>query len=225
MRCEMNRPTVFDAGVNSSLKGSDRDWSASRSRGMAQRYLSYRKFLTLKNGVRIMLRFLTERDQESFFQLFREAPDEDIRFLKHDVRNLGLLSSWLEHLDYSQVLPLVAVDLASQRFVGGGTLRRGKFAAKHVGEIRLFVSRPFCDLGLGSLLLDELINLAAGEHLLWLRAEVVADHKKVLKALGAKGFEIKALLDDFFLCKNGETRDVMLLMRPVIEADDDEPAL
>lgn len=221
----MNRSSVVDAGVISGLSGSDRGRSMNRSLTTAPSFISYRRFISLRNGKRIMLRFLTARDQENFLQLFREAPEDDIRFLKHDVKNLGLLNYWLEHLDYTRALPLVAVNLENSRFVAGGTLHRGKCAAKHVGEIRLFVSRPFRDLGLGSIILDELINLALRENLHLLKAEVVAEHKNLLKALSAKGFDIKALLPDFFLCKNGETHDVVLMLRPVITEEDEEPAI
>jgi L-amino acid N-acyltransferase YncA len=185
-------------------------------------YVAYRKFVTLKNGKRVMLRFLNEQDRESLVQMFQEAPEEDTRFLKQDVKDLKLINYWVDHINYRKVLPLVAVDLESNRLVADATLHRGKHAAKHLGEIRIFVSRPFRNLGLGYAMLDELINLAVKEGLQWLKAEIIAEHKKVIKAFREKGFETRATLEDYFIRKDGMTHDVILMLRPVLKREEGE---
>jgi RimJ/RimL family protein N-acetyltransferase len=185
-------------------------------------YVAYRKFSTLKNGKRVMFRFLNEQDREALIQMFQEAPDEDIRFLKQNVKDLKLVNAWIDHLDYRKVLPLVAVDLETNRIIGDATLHRGEHAAKHIGEIRIFASRGFRNLGLGSLMLEEILSLALQENLTWVKAEILADHKKVIKAFRVKGFEQKCLLDDYFIRKDGVTHDVVLMMRPVVKRDDAE---
>src|SRR4030042_4646228 len=102
-------------------------------------YVAYRKFATLKNGKRVMFRFLNEQDREALIQMFLEAPEEDIRFLKQDVKDQKLINFWIDHLNYRKVLPLLAVDLETNRVIADTTLHRGKHAAKHIGEIPLFV--------------------------------------------------------------------------------------
>jgi RimJ/RimL family protein N-acetyltransferase len=185
-------------------------------------YVAYRKFVTLRNGKRMMFRFLNDQDREGLIQLFQEAPEEDTRFLKQEVKDLKLVNFWLDHINYRKVLPLVVLDLEGNRIVADATLHRGKHAAKHIGEIRIFVSRSYRNLGLGSLMLEELLNLALQENLMWLKAEIIADHKKVIKAFKAHGFEPKAILDDYFLRKDGVTHDVVLMLRPVMKRDEAE---
>lgn len=185
-------------------------------------YVAYRKFATLKNGKRVMFRFLNDQDRDGLVQMFQEAPEEDTRFLKQDVKDLALVNTWVDRLNYRKVLPLLAVDLENNRIIADATLHRGKHAAKHVGEIRIFVCRAFRNLGLGSLMLEEILNLALQENLMWMKAEILAEHKKVVKAFRAKGFEQKAILDDYFLRKDGVTHDVVLMMRPVVKRDDAE---
>lgn len=185
-------------------------------------YVAYRKFVTLTNGRRLMFRFLNDQDREELIRLFQEAPEEDTRFLKQDVKDLRLVNYWVDHINYRKVLPLVAVDLEDNRLVADATLHRGKHAAKHIGEIRIFVSRPYRNLGLGSMMLEELINLAQKENLYWLKAEIIADHKKVIKAFRNKGFEIRATLEDYFIRKDGVTHDVVLMMRPVRKQEEAE---
>jgi len=185
-------------------------------------YIAYRKFANLKNGKRVMFRILTEQDREGLIQLFQDAPEEDTRFLKQDVKNRETVNHWMDNIDYQKVLPLLAVDLESNRIVADATLHRGKHAARHIGEIRIFVSRSHRGLGMGSLMLEELLNLALKENLQWLQAEIVAEHKKVVKAFRAHGFEQKALLDDYFLRQDGVTHDVVLMLRPVVKKEEAE---
>lgn len=185
-------------------------------------YTTYRKFVTLRNGKRVMLRFLNQQDREHLVRLFQEAPEEDTRFLKQDVKDVRLINFWIDHINYRKVLPLVAVDLETNQIVADATLHRGKHSAKHIGEIRIFVSRPFRNLGLGSLMIDELINLAGKINLQILKAEVLTDHKRVLKAFRAKDFEIKCTLDDYFIRKDGMTHDVVLMVRPVVKKEEME---
>jgi L-amino acid N-acyltransferase YncA len=112
--------------------------------------------------------------------------------------------------------------MEDNRLIADATLHRGKHAAKHIGEVRIFVSRPFRNLGLGSLMLEELISLAKKENLYWLRAEIIADHKKVVKAFRSKGFEARATLEDYFIRKDGVTHDIVLMLRPVVKREEAE---
>lgn len=185
-------------------------------------YNTYRKFVTLRHGQRLMFRFLNAQDRDGLLRLFMEAPEEDTRFLKQDVKNPKLIEHWVTNINYQKVLPLIAVNLEDNAIVADATLHRGKHSSKHIGEIRIFVSRPFRNQGLGSLMLDELINLARLENLLLLKAEIIVDHKGVLKAFKSKGFEMKCILDDYFLRKDGMTHDVALLLRPVIRKEEAE---
>ncbi len=185
-------------------------------------YPAYRKFITLRNGKRMMFRFLNEEDRQGLLQLFQEAPEEDIRFLKQNVKDSKLVNDWLDNLDYQKVLPLLAVDLESNQIVADATLHRGKHSERHTGEIRIFVSRNYRNLGLGSLILEEMINLAFKENLKWLKAEIVADLKKVIKGFRTHGFEHKAVLDEYFIRRDGVTHDVVLMMRPVMKIEEAE---
>jgi len=185
-------------------------------------YTGYRKIVNLRNGLRVMFRCLNAQDKEGLVQMFRETPEEDARFLKQDVRNVGLVHSWVDRIDYNKVLPIVAVEFESKRLIADATLHKGKDAARHIGEVRIFISRPLRNLGLGSMMLDELIAMARRENLQWLKAEVIAEHTTVIKAFRGKGFEAKATLDDYFIRKDGVTHDVVLMIRSVVTREESE---
>jgi RimJ/RimL family protein N-acetyltransferase len=175
-------------------------------------YSFYRRLVHLKHGQRIMLRFLQEGDRHPLIDLFQKASPDDLWFFKHDLQNRSLVNFWLNHLDYRRVLPLVAINLEDNQLVAAATLWRGKHTAQHIGEIKIFISRLFRNLGLGSKILDELIRLANQEKLHWLKAELVADQKQLIKALRNKGFQIRATLEDYFMRQDGKTHDVLWMM-------------
>jgi RimJ/RimL family protein N-acetyltransferase len=184
-------------------------------------YSFYRKFVPLKNQKRVMLRFLNEGDRQDLFSLFQTASDEDLRFCQHDLKDLNLLDHWLDHINSPRLLPLAAVDLENNELIAAGTLLRGKHTANHIGEIKLFIAKPFRNLGLGSTLVDELLLLAVQQNLHWIKAEVVVDQKQMIRALRNKGFQIRANLDDFFMRKGGMTHDVALMMRALNQEPDE----
>lgn len=180
----------------------------------------YRKIVDLRNGMRVMFRFLSANDKEGLVQMFQETAVDDARFLKQDVMDMALVKGWVDNIDYNKVLPLVAVEFGSKRIIADATLHKGKDAARHIGEVRIFISRPLRNQGLGSVMLDELIDLARKEGLQWLKAEVVAEHTKVIKAFREKGFEAKATLDDYFIRKDEVTHDVVLMIRSVVPREE-----
>jgi L-amino acid N-acyltransferase YncA len=96
--------------------------------------------------------------------------------------------------------------------LGLAILARGRQALTTVGEIEVFVSVPCRNQGLGSLLLEDLLDLAAKEGLHWLKAEVAADQRQAIQAFLARGFDLTAVLDHYFCDPHGVPRDAVLLL-------------
>ncbi len=176
----------------------------------------YRKFVTLKNGIRVLVRFLKDGDQTEVIRFFQTAPPEDIRYLTYFSANPQHLDSFLHHIDYSENVPLVATEIDTGRIIGVAFFSRGQGATNHVGEVHcIFVARPFQKLGLGSLLLDECIYLASKMDMLCLTVKIVTELKDSIRAFRNKGFETKTTLDNYFRCRNGDLCDVMLMSLPL----------
>jgi GNAT superfamily N-acetyltransferase len=185
-------------------------------------YYTYRKLSTLKNGKKILLRFLNGKDRECLVKLFQDAYQEDIEFCKEDLKNPQVVDQWLNPGNSGKILSIVAIDLETNGPIAAVILYRGQQAALKVGEIQqIFVSRPFQGLGLGSLMLDELLDLASQENIHWLKAEVPIEQKHVIRSFLARDFEIRATLEDFFISKKGIPSDVALMMCPLINKEGD----
>ncbi len=176
-------------------------------------HFHYSKFATLKNGKRLEIRLPRDEDRDGLIKLLQRTPKEEVQFCKEDVKDLGLLDGWLRSQNSQRLIFLVAIDLEEFQPVASINLRCGQHTDVKVGEIlQILVDKPFQGFGLGSMLLDSLIFLAAMAKLHWLKAEVVTDLKNVLRAFSSRGFQTKTILEDYFTDARGKTYDVALMM-------------
>lgn len=180
---------------------------------------SYRRLVTLKDGARLLLRPLTAEDGEDLIELYATAQSEDLRSLRHNVADSAVIRAWMDELDYSKVLPLVA--LINDRLVGNATLHRFSGPYRHIGELRIFLARDFRGRGLGTEMLKTLIELARKEGLHWLRGEVFVSNTKFVRALEALGFERQCVLEDYFMLADGQTQDVVALTMRLLKREGD----
>lgn len=178
----------------------------------------FRDIVTLKDGVNVLLRPMTPEDEERLVELFAPTSEEDLRYLRDNVKDPQVVRGWCQTLDYSRVLPLLA--LVKDRVVGEATLHFRTGPKRHLGEVRIFLAKDFRRRGLGSRMLSTLIELARRQDLHTLVAEIVADHSKVIKAFQNLGFELRCTFEDYFMLPDGDTRDVAILMyclRPKVD--------
>lgn len=175
-----------------------------------QQDLNYRQLITLRDGVRVLLRLLTQDDRQALVELYRTITPEDLRFMRHDVTDHQVVESWVDGLDYDNVIPLVA--MVGERIVGNCTLHLGSGPARHIGEVRIYLSREFRRRGLGTRMLQTLVDMAKRRHVHYILAQVVTDQTNEVKAFQQMGFERKCTLDNFFMLPDGETRDVVQLI-------------
>lgn len=175
----------------------------------------HRKLVDLNNGRRVLLRPLLAEDEQRLFALFEQASVEDTRFLKDEVKNAATVHRWIENLNYDRVMPLVAY--CDERLVGDVALYRGLKSVRHVGEIRIFLAGDFRGVGLGSQMILEMCEVAKRVGIEFLRAEVILDHVKVIKAFRHLDFELKCTLDDYFMRRDGVTHDIALMIKRLTE--------
>jgi ribosomal protein S18 acetylase RimI-like enzyme len=183
----------------------------------------YRKFATLSNGKEVLIRLLNGQDHSGLNKLFQQAHREDVQFCKQDVKNPMVIDAWFNQTNGLRPLTVVALDMPTNQMVASLNLSKGQQSNRNVGDIQqILVARPFQGLGLGSLMLDVLIELAIKDNLHWLKVEVVTERKEIIKAFQSKGFHIQTIIDDYAIDLKGTTFDVALMMRSLVKENDDD---
>lgn len=170
---------------------------------------NFREMVTLKDGAYVLLRPMNGGDEKHLFEFYSEVSDDDMRYFRHYVKDPAVIHNWCENLDYSKVLPILA--FVKDHVVGSASLHFQEGPKRHIGEVRLFLAKDFRKRGLGMKMIKALVDLARKQGLGVLQAEVVADQTRFVKAFETLGFKSQAVLDDYFLFPDGDSRDVVLL--------------
>ena len=171
----------------------------------------YPKTTVLKDGTKVLLKAMTHNDREGLREFFARVPEEERKFLKHDVSKREVVEAWLKDINYGRVLPLLGeVD---GKVVADATLhRRGSGWLKHVGEVRLVVDPAYRRKGLGSHMLEEIILLAADVGLEKLVAELVAEEQAAIRAFRRFNFEQVAVLPGIVKDQGGRHQDLVVMV-------------
>lgn len=170
---------------------------------------NFREMITLKDGTYVLLRPMNADDENLLLDFYTSVSEDDMRYFRHYVKDTTIIHDWAEKLNYSRVLPILAI--VKDRVVGSASLHFGDGPKRHTAEVRMFLARDFRKRGLGMKMIKTLIDLARKQDLSILLAEVIAEQTKVVKAFEVLGFKSLAVLDDYFLFPDGDTRDVVLM--------------
>ena len=171
----------------------------------------YQKVGVLKDGTRVTLRPMVKEDRDKMLDFFRRLDEKDKLFLRSDVRDQAVIDHWVNNIDYQKVFPLLAeVD---GRIVGDATLHMRKVGWKrHLGNVRVVVAKDFQGRGLGTLLINELVELAGEFGLEKLIAEIHLQAQAALKVFKHAGFTTKAVFEDLVKDPEGKNSDLVVMV-------------
>jgi acetyltransferase len=181
--------------------------------------LIFRQIVTLRDGARVLLRPLTPDDKKALLDFFLPTSDEERRYMRHNVNDAALIGAWAEKVNYDQVFPLVAV--VGERIVGEATLHFDEGPARHRAELRIFLGKDFKRRGLGTKLIQGLVDVARKRGIFIVEAQVVSDHVEVIKALQKAGFETLCTFEGYFMLPDGGLRDVVHLILRLRRTEDE----
>jgi RimJ/RimL family protein N-acetyltransferase len=108
------------------------------------------------------------------------------------------------------------VAVVNDEIVGDATLRLGQGPYRHKAEVRIFLSKPYRQRGLGTAMLKSVIDIAKRMELHLLTVEVIANRTPVIRAFRGLGFQMQTTLPDYFMMPDGETLDVALMILPLV---------
>jgi L-amino acid N-acyltransferase YncA len=169
------------------------------------------------DGAQMTIRPMVPEDQEALLDFFCRIPAVDRFYLKDEVADPKTMERWAQTLDYSRVLPLLA--LLDDKIVGDGTLHHHRAGARqHVGEVRAVVDPAYRNRGVGRGLLHKLIDLAGDQGLKKLMFEVVADTEQAARHTAqVLGFVPVAVLSAHVRDLAGTAHDLLILERRLLD--------
>lgn len=171
---------------------------------------TYPREMRLSSGKTITLRLMGRGDIDSMVTFARGLPKKDLMFLRRDITDRGNVEEWVDGIETGKSVTVLAVE--GDVLAGYATLHHNEALwTRHVGEIRTNVGADFRGVRLGSLLVEEMFQIAKDLGLRKLTANMVADQKAARGAFERLGFHPEALLADHVLDSEGRTHDMLIM--------------
>lgn len=172
---------------------------------------SFRKEGVLKDGTKVLLRPMVHEDRDKLIDFFSRVSDQDRQFLRNNVRDPKVIAAWVNQIDYHKVFPLLAeVD---NKIVGDVTLHmRHTGWKRHLGNVRVVVAHEYQGRGLGTLLINEIAELATEFGLEKLVSEIYFNSPGAIKAFKNAGFGVKAVFEDLVKDLFGNNADMIVMV-------------
>ncbi len=172
----------------------------------------YPNTAALEDGTAITLRPLMKEDEAALLAYFQSLPPGDRLCLKEDVTDPKVIENWVSELDYDNILPLIA--LHNGQIVGDATLHFSPIGwTRHLGEVRLTTSTQYRVRGLGTVLIQHLIDIATRLGLEQLSAEIPPVLDKAVYLFEKMGCKDMAHLPGFVKDLEGEESYLVLMVK------------
>jgi RimJ/RimL family protein N-acetyltransferase len=180
----------------------------------------YPRAVTLRNGVTLVFRPMGRGDVDRLWVFFQQIPPEDKMFFRQDVSRREVVQHWADTLDYSLVLPILALE--GDRVVGDATLHRQRTGWKQrVGVVRVQIAPDYRHLGLGTAMVRELRHLGEKSALHYLMAEVIEEQAAAVRAFEKMGFVRGATYHNFVNDQKGGMHNLLVLLYRMSSLSDD----
>jgi L-amino acid N-acyltransferase YncA len=158
-------------------------------------------------------------DAAALHEFFRQLPEEDLLFLRQNVRDRAVIDRWAQNIAAGRVVSILA--WSGSRVVGYATLQQSEVEwTRHVGEIRVGVSTDYRRSGLGRKLTEEVFKVALEQGIEKIQAQMPKEQVGAIQVFEHLGFSAEALLEDQVRTRDGKLRDLVLMCHHVKKVRD-----
>jgi L-amino acid N-acyltransferase YncA len=175
---------------------------------------TYKKEATLKDGSKVLLRPMVKEDGEALYEFFKAVPNEEARYLRDDVKSRLVVEKWAKHLDYTKTLPILGIKDGD--VIADATINRRRSGWKwHLGTVRIFVHNDYRNLGLGELMVDEIVRIAYMLEIEKLIVEIPDTSTTVINMFIKAGFHRAAVIPNMVKDRLNMPVDLVVLMKDI----------
>ena len=174
----------------------------------------FKKKGKLKDGTEVLLRPMVRTDRKQLGEFFARLTPSVLQYVRNDVTDPKVIDRWFDQLDYERVFPLLG--LKDEQIVSNASLHRVAYGwRKHLGTIRIVVEPTFHEKGLGTLMINELVDLALEFGLEKLMVEFPLKAHGALAMFKKAGFSPRGVIDGLMKGRHGEDIDIVIMVMDV----------
>ncbi|MBU1937287.1 GNAT family N-acetyltransferase [bacterium] len=165
---------------------------------------------TLKNKKKVVIRLLEAGDEKELNRFFASLPEAEINYFRSDVQNPETIRGWIEDIENKWRVRLV-VFYEDQIIAEWAVLHRDFGWTRHVCEIRGMIHPDWRGLGLGNMLIYDLLTIAHELEKEKVIVEVLAQQKLVIQRFEKIGFQQEAFFKNHVKDARGRVSDLIVL--------------
>ncbi|MBN2529668.1 MAG: GNAT family N-acetyltransferase [Deltaproteobacteria bacterium] len=151
-------------------------------------------------------------DLERYHQFVCSLPSFRQNYLPHDSTDLERCRQQLNRFNGEESWALMAE--MDGGIVATGTIERQPFEwTRHVAELRCTVAPTYNHLGIGRIMIHQLVELATSLGIERLFAEVVREHRGAQSKLRLEGFASEAVRPKYVRAIDGSLHDVVIMSK------------
>lgn len=168
----------------------------------------------LKDGSEVLLRPMVKGDRKAVGEFFGRLTPSVLQYVRNDVSDPKVLDEWFDQLNYERVFPLLAFK--GDKVVANASLHRVAYGwRKHLGTIRIVVDPELHGKGLGTLMINELVDLAMEFGLEKLMVEFPLKAHGALAIFKKAGFSPRGVIEGLMKGRHGEDLDIVIMVMDV----------
>jgi RimJ/RimL family protein N-acetyltransferase len=162
------------------------------------------------NNVDLTLRLMTRQDRNAILHFAQHLDEVDLAFMRRDITQPEAVEHWIEDIEQNRAITIL-VESASG-LLGYGTLYYNQFFwNRHLAEIRILVSSPYRNWGLGTRLTSELMligwELGLDKVMMYMRVDDPAA-RRMAEHLGLRA---EAILTDWIKTRDDSKHDLLIM--------------
>jgi len=168
------------------------------------------KIETLKDGTKITIRKLYDKDLDKLMKFYSDLPPEDRKYLRIDVTDRKIVEKRIKLTETGSVIRITA--LFEDEIVADGALElSAEEWRKHQGELRVIVARPFQNKGLGMILVRELYFLTVEKKVELVVVKMMRPQIAAQRIFRKLGFREELLIPDYVRDQTGKKQDLIVM--------------
>jgi L-amino acid N-acyltransferase YncA len=157
----------------------------------------------------VKIRPMEASDESALLSFFKTIPGDERQLFKDDVTQISVIQGWIRNLNYTNILPLLAIE--GSRIVADATLHRDRRGwARHVAEIRVTLDPDYRRRGLARALIEEFVDLAVPLEIAILQANILDVQREARRLFEDMGFQSVATLPQHAIDLAGRVHDILI---------------
>ena len=152
------------------------------------------RMVKLRDNRKVTIRFLKREDQDKLLKMFNSMSDEALKW-EMPPYTKKVIERWIANIDH--LIPLIAE--CNNHIIGYGSIYKNPHPRrKGVSDLGMRLHQDFQNVGLGSAMLNLLLELAQKEKLHRITLSVIADNEIAFHLYKKFGFNVEGTMKDTY---------------------------